>query len=144
MSFTSQVLRVHEAIYKASGGRVGHNMIGVPTLLLTTTGRRSGQARTSALVYARDGQAYLLVASNGGSDQAPGWLCNVKAKPEVAVQVGRRRTTGTARVIEPSDPDHERVWKLVNDNNRDRYTAYQRQTSRPIPVVSITPGQPSA
>ena len=119
-------------------------MIGVPTLLLTTTGRRSGQSRVNALVYARDGGDYLLVASNGGSDRPPAWLYNVQAKPEVEVQVGRKRAPGTARVLEPSDPDYDRVWKLVNENNKDRYTAYQRQTSRPIPVVAITPGPPSA
>jgi deazaflavin-dependent oxidoreductase (nitroreductase family) len=143
MSLTGQVLRIHEAIYKATGGRVGHNMIGVPTLLLTTTGRRSGQLRTNALVYARDGDDYLLVASNGGSDRPPAWLYNVQAKPEVEVQVGRERSPGVAKVIEPTDPDHERVWKLVNANNRDRYTAYQQQTSRPIPVIAITPASPS-
>ena len=92
----------------------------------------------------RDGDDYLVVASKGGSDQAPAWLYNVQAEPEVEVQVGRERRPGTARVIESSDPDYDRLWKLVNDNNRDRYTAYQTQTSRPIPVIAVTPGQPSA
>jgi hypothetical protein len=54
------------------------------------------------------------------------------------VPIGRQRREGGARVIEPSDPDYQRLWKIVNDNNRDRYSAYQRQTSRPIPVVAIT------
>ena len=89
MSLTSQVLRVHERIYKATDGRLGHNMIGVPTLLLRTTGRRSGATRTNGLVYARDGDDYLVVASNGGADAAPGWLHNVRANPDVEVQVGR-------------------------------------------------------
>ena len=140
MSVTSQVLRVHEKLYVASDGRVGHKMIGVPTLLLRTTGRRSGQTRTNGLVYARDGRDYLVVASNGGAEKAPGWLHNVRAKPEVEIQIGRDRQPGTARVIEPSDPDYDRLWKIVNENNKDRYYAYQKKTDRPIPVVALTPG----
>jgi hypothetical protein len=57
----------------------------------------------------------------------------------VEIQIGRERHAGTAKVIEPSDPSYERLWAVVNANNRDRYTAYQQKTSRPIPVVSITP-----
>ena len=141
MSITGQVLRVHEAIYKGTDGRVGHKMIGVPCLLLRSTGRRSGQTRTNGLVYARDGDDYLVVASNGGADKAPGWLHNIRAKPDVEVQIGRSRQPATARVVEPSDPDYSRLWKIVNDNNRDRYDGYQKMTSRPIPVVAITPSR---
>lgn len=139
MSITSQVLRVHDAIYKASGGRIGHKAIGVPCLLLHTTGRRSGEPRASSLVYARDGNDYLVVASKGGADADPAWLHNVRAQPEVEVQVGRERTRGTARVVMPADPDYQRLWKIVNDNNSDRYNGYQRLTARPIPVVVVTP-----
>ena len=67
MSATGQVLRLHERLYEATDGRVGHRMVGVPTLLLRTTGARSGVTRTNALVYARDGADYLVVASNGGA-----------------------------------------------------------------------------
>lgn len=139
MSLFSNVLRVHEKIYKATDGRVGHRMLGVPTLLLRTTGRRSGVTRTNGLVYARDGAGYLVVASKGGSDQPPAWLLNLEAKPEVEIQIGRERQKAGARAVGPSDPDYERLWKIVNDNNGDRYTAYQSETSRPIPVVVITP-----
>jgi F420H(2)-dependent quinone reductase len=139
MSVTSQALKVHERIYKATDGRLGHKMIGVPSLLLRTTGRRSGATRTNGLVYARDGDDYLVVPSNGGADKAPGWLHNVRANPDVEIQVGRERQSGTARVVEQSDPDFDRRWKIVNENNKDRYTAYQKQTERPIPIVAITP-----
>jgi len=139
MSVTSQVLRVHEKVYIASDGRIGHKILGVPTLLLHTTGRRSGKPRTNGLVYARDGDDYLVVASNGGADRAPAWLHNLKANPSVEVQIGRKRRPATARVVDPSDPDYSRLWQIVNENNRDRYTAYQQQTARPIPVISITP-----
>ena len=137
MSITSQVLRVHEKLYVASDGRVGHKMIGVPTLLLRTTGRRSGATRTNGLVYARDGADYLVVPSNGGADRAPAWLHNLQADPAVEIQIGRDRQPATARVIEKSDPDFERLWAAVNDNNKDRYRAYQEKTARPIPVVAL-------
>jgi F420H(2)-dependent quinone reductase len=140
MSLTGQVLKVHERIYKATDGRVGHKMIGVPTLLLRTTGRKSGQTRTNALVYAKDGDDYLVVASNGGADRPPGWLFNIEAGGDVEVQVGRERQKGTARSLRPDDPDYERLWKIVNANNKDRYYAYQKQTDRPIPVVAVSPG----
>jgi deazaflavin-dependent oxidoreductase (nitroreductase family) len=139
MSLTAYVLRVHELIYKSSGGLIGHRMIGVPTLLLRTTGRRSGATRTNGLVYARDGGDYLVVASNGGAERNPAWLHNLRAHPEVEIQVGREREDGTARVVEPGDPDYERLWKLVNENNHDRYTAYQQKTERPIPVIALSP-----
>ena len=139
MSVTGQVLRVHEALYKVTDGRVGHRMIGVPTLLLRTTGRRSGATRTNGLVYARDGDTYLVVPSNGGAVRPPAWLHNLRANADVEIQVGRERRKGTARIVEPSDSDFERLWRIVNENNRDRYSAYQKQTTRPIPVIVVTP-----
>jgi F420H(2)-dependent quinone reductase len=139
MSVTGRVLQLHEQLYKRTGGRMGHRMIGVPTLLLSTVGRRSGATRTNALVYARDGEDYLLVASNGGADRPPAWLHNLRANPNVEIQIAREHRKGTAKVVEPTDPDYDRLWKLVNDNNHDRYTAYEKQTARPIPVIAVTP-----
>src|SRR5436190_19878698 len=139
MSITSQFLRLHEALYKRTDGRVGHHMIGVPSLLLRTTGRRSGVTRTNGLVYARDDADYLVVPSNGGADRPPAWLHNLKANPQVEIQIGRERLNGTAAVVEPSDQRFERLWAIVNENNRDRYRAYQQATTRPIPVVVIAP-----
>jgi F420H(2)-dependent quinone reductase len=139
VSLTGQLLRLHEKLYIRTDGRVGHGMIGVPTLLLRTTGRRSGATRTNGLVYARDGDDYLVVPSNGGADKPPAWLHNLRAAPEVEIQVGRDRQKGAARVVEPPDPGFDRLWKIVNENNRDRYTAYQERTDRPIPVVVVTP-----
>jgi F420H(2)-dependent quinone reductase len=139
MSLMGQVLRVHERLYTLTDGRIGHRMIGVPTLLLRTTGRRSSATRTNALVYARDGEEYLLVASNGGADRPPSWLHNIRAHPDVEIQIGRERQKGIARVLEPSDPDYRRVWQIVNENNHDRYDGYQQQTARPIPVIAVKP-----
>lgn len=139
MNITSQVLRLHEQLYIRTDGRVGHRMIGVPTLLLRTTGRRSGATRTNGLVYARDGEEYLLVASNGGADRHPAWLHNVRANPDVEIQIGRGRRKGIARIVEPSDPDYQRLWRIVNDNNHGRYDGYQKQTTRGIPVIAVRP-----
>jgi deazaflavin-dependent oxidoreductase (nitroreductase family) len=139
MSLFSNILRAHEKLYEATDGRVGHRLLGVPTLLLRTTGRRSGVTRTNGLVYARDGVDYLVVASKGGSDEPPAWLLNLEARPEVEIQVGRERRKAGSRVLGPSDPDYARLWKIVNENNGDRFSAYQSETSRPIPVVVLTP-----
>jgi F420H(2)-dependent quinone reductase len=139
VSLTGQILRVHERLYKLTDGRLGHRMIGVTTLLLRTTGRRSGAVRTNGLVYARDGEDYLVVPSNGGADRPPAWLYNLRANPHVELQIGRERRRGTARVVEPSDAGYDRLWKIVNANNRNRYDAYQKKTTRPISVVAIRP-----
>ena len=133
------VLRVHAWLYERTDGRIGHRLIGVPSLLLRTTGRRTGKVRTSALVYARDAGNYLVVASNNGSDQPPAWLLNLEAKPEVEVQVVRRKMAGRAAVVRPDEPEYSRLWKAVNDNNHNRYNGYQEKTARPIPVVVVTP-----
>lgn len=133
------VLAAHEAIYKITDGRVGQGLLGVPTLLLRTTGRRSGQIRTNALVYARDGERYLVVPSNGGARRAPAWFHNLRAKPEVEIQIGRERRPATAASVNRGDPDFDRLWKAVNENNGDRYETYQGRTDRPIPVVALTP-----
>jgi F420H(2)-dependent quinone reductase len=140
MSATGQFLRFHDWLYQKTDGRIGHKMIGVPTLLLRSTGARSGKTRTNSLVYARDGGDYLLVASNGGADENPAWLFNLKADPAVEIQIGRERRKASARILGPEDPDYGRLWKIVDEANHDRYSAYQEQTSRPIPIVVVTPG----
>lgn len=133
------VLELHEQLYVRTDGVVGHRMIGVPCLLLRTTGRRSGKTRTNALFYARDGNRWIVVASKGGDPKPPAWLLNLQAHPLVEVQVGRVRHAASAGVIEHEDPEYARLWKLVNDRNHNRYDGYQRRTARPIPLVALTP-----
>ncbi len=132
-------LRFHAWAYQRTGGRLGHHLIGVPTLLLETIGRRSGTRRTNALVYAKDGASYVVVASKGGADQPPAWLLNLRAQPQVEIQVARTRMRAQAAIVEQGDPDYERLWRLVNDHNHDRYHGYQTKTQRPIPMVVVTP-----
>jgi F420H(2)-dependent quinone reductase len=135
-------LRLHQAIYVETGGRVGHRLIGVPSLILRTTGRRSGRPRTAVLTYARDGSDFVLVASNGGQDRPPAWLVNVRANPVVQVQVGRSSWEARGRVVEPEHPDYARLWQRVNDNNHGRYEGYQARTDRPIALLVVTPSGP--
>jgi F420H(2)-dependent quinone reductase len=136
----SRVLRIHQTIYEATRGTVGHRLIGVPTLLLTSTGRRTGRRRTAALVYAKDDDGSLIVtASNGGADRAPGWLNNVKADGSVEVQIGRRRFDAGAEVIGPEQAEYARLWTLVNRNAHGRYDRYQQHTDRGIELVKLRP-----
>jgi deazaflavin-dependent oxidoreductase (nitroreductase family) len=133
-----RTLQVQAFLYERTDGLIGHRLLGVPCLMLRTTGRKTGQTRTNSLVYAKDGDRYMVVASKGGDPKAPAWLLNLRAQPEVKVQIGRMRFPATAAEIGPSDPDYARLWKLVNDKNSNRYDAYQKKTTRPIPVVALT------
>ena len=133
-------LSLHDKIYKATNGRIGHRVPGMPpNLLLHTVGAKTWKERTNTLTYAKDGDDYLVVASKGGSPKAPGWYHNVKANPEVEIHVGSRRFAVTARPVLPDSLDYARLWKLVNKNNANRYVEYQKKTSRPIPVIVLTP-----
>ena len=142
------VLRLHQAIYRGTRGWLGKRLIGRPSLLLTTLGRHTGRQRTNALIYYKDGSSWVVVASNGGSDHGPGWLANLRTEPHVRVQVGRRHWAATARVA--TAEERARLWPLVNRHNRGfapllhpgthgRYDAYQRSTSREIPIVVLDP-----
>ena len=135
-----QVLHAHNAVYQASHGWIGHRaLLGSHSLLLHTVGAQSGQPRTTSLTYARDGDDYLIVASNGGARRYPGWYHNLKKQPAVEINVGPRRFPVTARIVLPDDPDYPRLWPIVNAGNRNRYSRYQSMTARPIPVVVLTP-----
>jgi len=139
-SMFSRALRAHQWIYEHTDGRLGHRLLmGTPTLLLRTTGRRSGLTRTNALTYGRDGEAYLVVASNGGSPRPPGWLANIKAEPAAEIQVGRHRLRAVARPTLPDDPDYARRWTIVDNVTKGRYTQYQNLTDRPIAIVELRP-----
>ncbi|OBK91457.1 nitroreductase family deazaflavin-dependent oxidoreductase [Mycolicibacter sinensis] len=136
----ARLLRLHDKLYQSTNGRIGHRFPGVPpSLLLHTVGAKTGQPRTSTLSYARDGDTYLIVASMGGAPRSPGWYHNLKARPDVEINVGPQRVRATARPVLPDDPDYARLWRIVNANNANRYEVYQRRTSRPIPVVVLTP-----
>jgi F420H(2)-dependent quinone reductase len=131
-------LDIHHSLYQRTDGLIGHNLFGTKALMLRTTGRKSGQIRTNSLTYADDAGRWIIVASKGGDPKAPAWLLNLRAKPEVEVQIGRTKYPATAVEITHDDPDFPRLWKLVNDKNSGRYDAYQATTSRPIPLVALS------
>jgi deazaflavin-dependent oxidoreductase (nitroreductase family) len=131
-------LQIHQAVYERTDGLIGHDLMGRKTLLLRTKGRRSGKPRTSALVYAKDGERLLVVPSKGGAPRAPAWFHNLKADPAPIVQLGRKRFAASAEVVGHDHPDFDRLWKIADDNNGGTYTSYQRATTREIPVVALT------
>jgi F420H(2)-dependent quinone reductase len=136
-SAPAAMLRFHRWIYIRCDGRMGPGMVGAWTLLLRTVGRRTGEPRVTALIFARDGDKIIVGASNDRKDHAPAWFHNLCASSEVEVQIGRRRFTGSATVIDSTDADHPPLWELMNQTNNRRFDAFQAKTHRPIPLVAI-------
>jgi deazaflavin-dependent oxidoreductase (nitroreductase family) len=125
----------HVRRYRETDGDVGYEWNGAPTLLLTTKGRRSGEARTSALIFGRDGDDYLIVASVGGMPRHPAWYLNLQADPHAAIQVRGDRFDVLARTASPDEKP--RLWQIVNEV-WPNYEVYQSRTEREIPVVILT------
>ncbi len=135
-----EVLKAHGELYVRSGGRIGHKLLfGVPSLIVRTVGAKSGEPRTTVLTYAKDGGDYIVVASKGGAPRNPAWFHNMVAAGTVDVQVGTSRFRATVEALRPGDADYQRLWDLADANNGGRYSAYQRNTRRPIPVVRLRP-----
>ncbi|HEY6644659.1 nitroreductase family deazaflavin-dependent oxidoreductase [Povalibacter sp.] len=105
-----------------------------PTLLLTTTGRKSGRQLTMPLIYGRDGDRYVIVASKGGAPQHPAWYLNLQANPEVTLQVIRDKFPAVARTA--TGEERERLWKMMSAIYPP-YPSYQERTDREIPVVVL-------
>lgn len=124
----------HIRSYVDSDGEQGHRWNGVETLLLTTRGRKSGALRRTALIYGRDGDRYVVVASKGGAPEHPNWYLNLVAEPEVKVQVGADKFTGRARTA--TADEKPALWKLMA-SIWPEYDRYQGKTTRDIPVVII-------
>jgi deazaflavin-dependent oxidoreductase (nitroreductase family) len=130
-------LVVHQWIYEKTDGRVGASLAGRPMLLLRTVGRRTGEPRTSALLYVHEGDDYAVIASKGGAPKNPGWYHNLVNDPDVEIQVGRERIPVHARIAEGEE--RTRLWSLANGVNKGQYDAYQARTDRNIPVVVLKP-----
>lgn len=128
----------HVERYRETDGEVGHEwQPGVFTLLLTTTGRRSGEPFTTPLIYTRDGDDHVVIASRGGDRRHPDWFFNLEADPDVEVQVGAEVFPARASTVD--DPERrERLWRQMAEVWPD-YDEYARKTDRDIPVVVLTP-----
>jgi deazaflavin-dependent oxidoreductase (nitroreductase family) len=127
----------HVQRYMATDGQEGHEWRpGVFTLLLTTTGRRSGKARTTPLIYGEHGDEFAVIASKGGAPAHPDWYRNLAADPEVEVRVGADVFAATARTA--SSEERARVWPMMADIWPD-FDHYAEKTDRDIPVVLLSP-----
>lgn len=124
----------HIRNYVESNGEQGHHWNGVPTLLLTTRGRKSGKWRRTALIYGRDGDNYIVVASYGGAPKHPTWYLNLRANPEVRVQVGAEKFPARARTAR--EDEKPRLWQTMTAI-WPAYNDYQARTERKIPVVVL-------
>jgi len=125
----------HVRRYRETGGEVGHDWKrGSKILLLTTTGRKTGNAITKPLIYENAGDAYVVIASQGGAPQHPAWYRNLSADPDVQVQV--MDDVFAARARTATGEERERLWKLAAQQWPD-YDTYQTKTDREIPVVVL-------
>ncbi len=125
----------HVRRYRETGGEVGHRWKrGSKILLLTTTGRKSGKARTTPLIYEEGGDRYVIVASKGGAPAHPGWYENLQKDPNVELQV--LDEVFPARASTAEGEERERLWQLVNEQWPD-YDSYQTRTERQIPLVVL-------
>lgn len=135
-SLIRAIAAVHRGLYRVSGGRVGASLAGKPMLLLTTRGRKSGRERTTPLLYHRDGDEFIVVASNGGDPRHPAWYLNLRSDPTVRVQVGSRRVVCLARVATPEE--RARLWPALLARYPG-YSDYEKRAGREIPVVVLRP-----
>jgi deazaflavin-dependent oxidoreductase (nitroreductase family) len=124
----------HVERYRATDGAEGHEWQDTQTLLLTTTGRKSGEPRTTPLIYSPEGDSYVIVASKGGSDEPPAWYLNLSEDPEVEVQVKADRFKARARTA--SAEEKPGLWKTMV-GEWPAYDEYQQRTDREIPVVVL-------
>lgn len=128
------VWAAHVIVYLGSGGLIGQRLGGVPFLLLTTRGRRSGRSWTRPLTFVSDGDSLVVAASYGGSPRHPAWYLNLAADPTVEVQIGRRTFRTRARLANPDE--RARLWPRFVATYRG-FADYQRRTDRQIPLVVL-------
>jgi deazaflavin-dependent oxidoreductase (nitroreductase family) len=128
---------LNTAVYRLTGGRVGGRFLrGAPVFLLTTIGRKSGQPRTAPLLYLKEGNDYVVVASKGGMSHHPLWYRNLEANPEVEIELGREKFKARARRANAAEK--KALWPKLVAMYRD-YDDYQARTERDSPVVILTP-----
>lgn len=130
-----RLMGVHTLMYRATNGFVGHHIPGLPPmLLLDHRGAKSGVRRTSPLLYVRDGDDLVIVASKGGYPRHPAWFHNLRANPDTTVQVGSERRSVHARIA--TAQERARLWPRIVEAY-GTYEDYQRRTGREIPLVIL-------
>lgn len=134
--FARTFARAQAWLYRATGGKLGGTFAGVPVMVLTTVGRKSGQARDTPLLVLRDGEKLVTVASKGGYPSHPAWYLNLLAHPKVSVRLGSEERS--MRAVTANAEERAHYWpKLVE--LYPSYRSYQEKTEREIPVVVLTP-----
>jgi deazaflavin-dependent oxidoreductase (nitroreductase family) len=133
--FFKLFVKVHVWLYKASGGRLGGTMQKRKVILLTTTGRKSGEPRTVPVVPFVDGDEMYVMASMAGAPQHPAWFHNLKANPDVGVQLGPSLWSARAEIF-AEGPERDRLWQKITTAMPD-FGEYQKKTTRVIPVVKL-------
>jgi F420H(2)-dependent quinone reductase len=128
--------KLNVPLYRLSGGRVGGKVGCAPVLLLTSTGRRSGQQRTAPVLYLKDGERLVVIGSNAGNKKAPAWSLNLKFNPDAEVEVGRDHSLVRARVTEGEE--RAELWRKMNEQYAG-FDAYDANTSRDIAVFVLEP-----
>lgn len=128
--------KIHPTLFRWSGGRLLGRLAGMDVLILTTTGRRSGEARPTCLTYFRDGEACVVIGSFLGEPRDPGWVHNLRANPEATIELGRE--TRRVRGREAAGEERKRLWRRCVEIQPD-YRDYESSTSRVIPVVVLEP-----
>ena len=126
----------HAGVYRATGGKLFGRMGKSPILLLNTVGRKSGKKRTSPLLYAMDGEDFVIIASKGGASAHPAWYLNLMANPEATVEIGDREVQVEAEVADPEEKT--RLWQKMVEMY-PAYDAYQEKTEREIPLLVLRP-----
>jgi F420H(2)-dependent quinone reductase len=128
--------KLNVPLYRATGGRIGGRVNRAPVLLLTTTGRKSGQKRTAPIVYLRDGENVVVINTNAGNARVPAWSLNLKANPEAEVEVGRRRYPARARIAEGEERTD--LWRKHNEQYAG-FDDYQEKLDRKALVFVLEP-----
>jgi deazaflavin-dependent oxidoreductase (nitroreductase family) len=126
---------LHVALYRKSGGKFANRIANLPILLITTFGRKSGKPYTNPLVYLKDGQDYLVSATNGGANTDPGWYLNLKIRPEAKIEVG-----GTSFNVQVTITDNQERTQLYEKFKEasSNFVKYEKNTNRVLPVIRLT------
>jgi deazaflavin-dependent oxidoreductase (nitroreductase family) len=130
------MFKAHATIYERSGGRIGTSVAGLATLLLSVTGRKSGQTRSTPLAYFRDGDNYVVVGSDGAAKRDPQWWKNLQVDPNGAIRTGRNRFK--VKATPATGAERERLWEIGTKFN-PMWATYQTRTERELPIVVLTP-----
>jgi deazaflavin-dependent oxidoreductase (nitroreductase family) len=134
------MFKAHATIYERSDGRIG-GWLGLPTLLLSVTGRKSGKIYSTPLAYFQDGDSYVVVGSDGAAKHDPQWWKNLQVDPMGAIRVGRQKLNVKATLA--TGAERERLWEIGKTIN-PMWSKYQTRTERELPVVVLTPHEADA